>query len=181
MSRQHHRGAPASRPRLVGGRGLGPPGPAAVQLLADALAALDAVYRLIPEVQCKGLCADSCHNTTATAIEAARIVDAGGPVIGPPVPVPVLQRRAAALGSDQLYGDHTRCPALSALGTCTVYAVRPLMCRAFGAVDHHHMRCEHGCSPDHWLTFGQLLEMLIRVEVLSRAVTGRAVLPVPGD
>jgi hypothetical protein len=37
------------------------------------------------------------------------------------------------------------CPALSLVGRCTVYEVRPMLCRLWGAVEG--MRCDRGCLP----------------------------------
>ena len=31
---------------------------------------------------------------------------------------------------------------------CKVYAVRPMICRLFGAVDHPKLTCPHGCRPE---------------------------------
>lgn len=152
------------------------PGP----IPAEVLAALDAVYAALPNPHCRGLCADSCHNPTATAVERRRITDAGGPTLRPPILVAQLRREAPAHGG-KLFGDHTRCPALSALGTCTVYADRPLLCRAFGAVATPNLTCDHGCQPPDPITFRQLLELMVQVETMSRAVTGEPVIPLPGD
>lgn len=33
-------------------------------------------------------------------------------------------------------------------GRCSVYVVRPLLCRLWGMVDK--MRCPHGCVPSRW-------------------------------
>jgi Fe-S-cluster containining protein len=37
------------------------------------------------------------------------------------------------------------CPLLTILGRCSVYQIRPMVCRIWGAVAS--MRCEHGCRP----------------------------------
>jgi Fe-S-cluster containining protein len=177
VSDRRHRAPAGRRPRRPAGPAAPIPGP----VPGDVLAALDAVYATLPKPQCKGLCADSCHNPTVTAVERRRITDAGGPPIPPPRPVPELERTAAVRGG-RMFGDDTRCPALSSLGTCSVYSIRPLLCRAFGATDTYHLRCEHGCTTEaDSITFPELLAMLVQVEKLSRAVTGEPVIPLPGD
>lgn len=87
-------------------------------------AALTAVYAQIPDVGCKGLCADACGPVPVTPREAQRMIAAGG------------KRRG---------GDDLTCPYL-ADGQCTVYDVRPLICRMYGAMEG--LTCPHGCAPD---------------------------------
>jgi uncharacterized protein len=40
-------------------------------------------------------------------------------------------------------------------GGCSIYAIRPTVCRLFGAVDNELMRCPHGCGPDALLSEAQ--------------------------
>lgn len=88
-----------------------------------AKARLDALYVRLPKLDCKGLCADSCQGAEPIAAEAD-----------------ILQREhGAVLG---VRGDGA-CSLLTAGGGCSVYADRPLVCRAWGAVES--MPCEHGC------------------------------------
>lgn len=44
------------------------------------------------------------------------------------------------------------CPLLTADGKCGAYEQRPRICRAFGLVDDHHLRCPMGCGPDKLLS-----------------------------
>jgi Fe-S-cluster containining protein len=82
------------------------------------------VYRLVPDVGCKGLCQDACSVIGYSAIEADALRDNG---INPP--------RTGADG---------RCSHLVA-GRCAIYEHRPLVCRLFGAV--RDLACPHGCKP----------------------------------
>lgn len=57
------------------------------------------------------------------------------------------------------------CPMLSPTGKCTVYTVRPFICRLWGATPT--LQCPHGCKPERWLTteeaheiFGKLRELV---------------------
>jgi Fe-S-cluster containining protein len=41
------------------------------------------------------------------------------------------------------------CPLLDMNNMCTIYDIRPMICRIFGLVKK--MRCPHGCKPTKWL------------------------------
>lgn len=105
--------------------------------LAD-LARQKALWAKIPDAGCKGLCVEACGPIGMTRLEAAILMDTGR--LNPELLEPY--------GSGLLHIPHDGvCPMLSDDGRCTVYAVRPAICRAFGAVDHPLMRCPHGCEP----------------------------------
>jgi len=57
------------------------------------------------------------------------------------------------------------CSALSEAGTCTIYAVRPLICRLYGAI--RALRCKHGCAPKRFLTVEETLQITEEVRLLS--------------
>ena len=46
------------------------------------------------------------------------------------------------------------CPFVGKSG-CSIYDIRPKVCRLFGAVDHPMMRCPHGCGPEALLSEAQ--------------------------
>lgn len=97
-------------------------------------AAIEKVYEHVPDVHCKGLCTDTCTVIMMSVHEARRLRQNGTP----------LQHAEVMLGK-VLAGDHVRCAALVD-GRCTVYELRPLICRLYGATED--MECEHGCRPD---------------------------------
>lgn len=99
------------------------------------VAQLDAVYAELPTVACKGLCQESCgpivQSRSMAKQELLRMQDWGGERRGR------QQRRPLT------------CPYLTAedeTGRCSIYEVRPLICRLWGMVDHPMMRCPHGCE-----------------------------------
>lgn len=118
-----------------------------------ARAELHEVYAQLPTVHCKGLCSDSCSTTDGTPLERALVADAG--VELPPGVPHALHLQLIATGV------HLRCPALSAIGTCTVYGDRPLLCRSFGAI--RSGACEHGCSAERWLSVEDLGQVMDQV------------------
>ena len=97
----------------------------------EAIFQLEALYAALPALSCRGLCAHSCsRHVDASTVERSRIA-ATGVDLGAPTPDGV-------------------CPALSravvATGVCTVHAIRPMVCRLWGAAAS--MPCPHGCVPD---------------------------------
>ena len=53
------------------------------------------------------------------------------------------------------------CPLLSANGRCTVYQVRPLICRLWGTT--RALACPQGCQPERWVTDDEAVELLKRL------------------
>ena len=92
---------------------------------------LEDIYNEVPELECKRLCADYC--TTG------------------PIPMGKIEweRVKKHLGSSPKGDTKTWvCPMLDGT-TCTVHAVRPLICRLWGAA--RGMECPHGCKPKRWV------------------------------
>lgn len=90
------------------------------------------LWAMVPIVRCKGLCTDQC-----TVIEMSR---AERELMEERIPdYPSADKQMAELRRDGFY----RCPALVD-GRCTVYDVRPLICRLWGAEEA--LPCPHGCE-----------------------------------
>jgi hypothetical protein len=119
------------------------------------------VYDMVPEVVCKGLCHDTCTSVGAAPLERAVIRERHGVELGPAIP----SKQLAELDDR---GEAPRCPALSALNTCSVYQHRPLICRLYGA--DAGLPCAHGCVPARggWLDTDVGTEMIGVVELISR-------------
>lgn len=141
----------------------------------EALAMLDDLYAQLPALECKGLCHDSCTGVDASELERERIRARGVE----------LSRASPQLQMKLILGGHQipRCPALGPLNNCTVYAVRPFTCRAFGltmdprapgemATFKGPMMCDHGCVPDGTITIGEYYRIIQVIEELSVVVTG---------
>lgn len=99
---------------------------------------LEDIYGLIPAVDCKGLCQDSCGPIAMSVEEDRRVRERG-------FDIPALLDGVAALER----GEEFYCPALVG-GRCAVYDVRPAVCRLWGATES--MPCPHGCTPADALT-----------------------------
>lgn len=112
------------------------PGPASLHVL-------EALYAALPSLECRGKCAESCVPIDMSDAERARIQRAHGIAIPP--------RDEVTTGS---------CPALAFMGTCQVYADRPMICRLWGVADA--MRCPHGCRPTTgWLPDQEAFTLLL--------------------
>lgn len=115
---------------------------------ADMDARLDELYARVPGMlDCKGLCYDSCTRIALSPREQERIREQAG------VTVP----SAGFLDVLQPYSGQ-RCPALTPVGRCSVYEIRPMICRLFGAA--RDSGCEHGCTPIRWLHPVEARELL---------------------
>ncbi len=86
------------------------------------------------QLECHGLCANSCGPIDASAREKQRLRARG-------VRLPA---RAQALQILHTTGTY-RCPALNNDDSCSAYTDRPTICRLWGAIDA--LRCPHGCQP----------------------------------
>jgi Fe-S-cluster containining protein len=110
--------------------------------LADAFARLDRLYAELPTIRCQGRCAIACGPIPLSEIEARRLQLASHTK-------PRTVIRLLADGGPETLTPRERCIYLTPADRCSVYAVRPLICRAWGLV--RLMSCMHGCLPDRWL------------------------------
>jgi hypothetical protein len=110
----------------------------------EAYAQLEALYAQIPAVPCQGHCLEACGPLGMAAIEFHRL------------------RRATPR---RLVGKTLACPLLKQ-GRCTVYAVRPTICRLWGATET--MPCPWGCRPERVLTQAESAGLLHEVDAVSQ-------------
>lgn len=106
--------------------------------------ALDGLYSELPRIECAGKCANSCGPVMMSRVEWQRVCRAGG------------ERWAQA--------DDLTCPYLEN-ERCTVYEVRPMLCRLWGVVEG--MPCIFGCVPERMLTDEEGREFLRRASELG--------------
>lgn len=111
--------------------------------------ALDALYAELPQVVCQGKCAEACSSITLTVGEADRLHQADP------------QRRA-------IRTVNRRCIYLTPSERCSQYAIRPLICRAWGVLER--LSCPHGCAPDRWLTDYEFVQLGVRLERIAGAL-----------
>lgn len=102
------------------------------------------IYSSIPRLNCRGKCQASCGPIMAHAREVEYFEAKTG--VAFPDAVKVLQS-----------GDLS-CPLLNAIGQCSVYRYRPLICRLWGVVAA--MPCIFGCTPERVLSEAESRSLL---------------------
>lgn len=104
---------------------------------------LDALYAELPTIACQGKCAQSCGPVMMSRVEWQSVCRAGG-------------ERTVDLGV-------LTCPYLEQ-ERCSVYEVRPMLCRLWGVVEE--MPCPWGCQPSRMLTREEGFEFMQRAAEL---------------
>lgn len=108
---------------------------------------LRAIWDKVPAMKdCKGKCQASCGPIPVSG-EERELVE---------------QRSGKELDWDP---ESWRCVMLSKTGYCTVYSVRPLICRIWGATEK--MPCAFGCEPERMLSQIEAMELFKELEALS--------------
>jgi Fe-S-cluster containining protein len=111
----------------------------------EAVQQLEALYAQVPSVACQGYCAEACGPLGMSHLEWIRV------------------KRATPLRAAE--GKHMACPLLKR-GRCTVYPVRPLICRLWGSVEN--MPCPWQCRPERYLTMAEADALMAAAEALSQ-------------
>lgn len=124
------------------------------------LAKIDALLGTIPGFQCKEGCFDCCGPVELSRLEYMRCIQASG--------------RSAEDVRQQMKNNLKQgnylCPLLDPeTKKCSVYEVRPAICRLFGAVKGE-LLCPHGYAPERsaLLSDKQAREILRKVEELGK-------------
>ena len=124
------------------------------------LAKIDALLSGLPTFQCKEGCFDCCGPVKLSRLEYLRCIKASG--------------RAAEDVKQQMQNNLKQkiytCPLLNTeTNRCSVYDVRPAICRLFGVVKGE-LLCPHGYAPDPsaLLSDAQSREILRKVEELGK-------------
>lgn len=118
--------------------------------LAKPSPELKAIWDKVPEMEdCQGKCQASC-----------------GPI---PVYTPERKLIEGRTGKKlETVRGGTTCSMLTAAGACSVYGIRPLICRIWGTVeDNVDARCPFGCKPKRWLTNEEAMALFAEVEALT--------------
>lgn len=105
---------------------------------------------------CKGKCSTSCGPVPMSKAEHDVIEDVAGPVTVQP-------------GHDKM---GLACSMLTEDGQCSVYDLRPLLCRIWGAA--HRLKCPYGCEPERYLTDQEIWELMYAASALTGQDPGAA-------
>jgi Fe-S-cluster containining protein len=110
---------------------------------------VEQIYAIIPKLDCQRKCRECCGPITVFGVEWDRM-------------------QAASLVSINKINHRAECPALSG-NSCSIYSVRPLICRLWGVV--RAMRCPWGCEPERWLSDVEVDIMFRTLKRLSHSRT----------
>jgi hypothetical protein len=127
---------------------------------------IDAVYAGLPTVECKGLCHEYCTEILMSSAEEYRLNHESG---RPYEFVKKFRQLAYGLRTPEL------CPHLSADKRCTVYAIRPAVCRAFGVGEG--LPCPFGCQPTRTLTKSEAGPMFFALNAIGGKYLPKLVKP----
>lgn len=122
------------------------------------LKSIDSVYASIPAFTCKEGCCDCCGPILMTRLEALRIHRATGTN-----PLAMLLDIKKHIENDNL-----RCPYVDpATHRCSIYEIRPAVCRVFGSSEHPRLTCPNGCRPEWLLTKAETSAVMNQVDKLG--------------
>lgn len=109
------------------------------------------LFAQIPNVNCQGKCANSCGPIGCSALEKT-----------------LIEERA---GKKLTTDDDNMCLMLKR-GKCSVYAIRPIICRLWGVVPS--MPCPHGCKPEQPMSDQEGYRIMAQAMELSGDTDGEA-------
>ena len=123
------------------------------------LAEIDQLLESVPKFECKAGCADCCGLIAVSKLELKRIVARTGIK-------PEMLKTSFRLKQLKKTGC-LDCPLLDSQNKCSVYDIRPAICRVYGASDHVRLQCPHGLKPEKPLTVEETNSLMDRVMALG--------------
>lgn len=117
---------------------------------------LKKIYNKLPTIDCKKLCHTSC-GLIAVGKQERKIAEK---IMGKD-PYPTLEeaRERLRIATENKEKEPFRCSLLKE-GKCSIYNIRPLICRIWGLTKK--LRCPYGCIPSRWLEDTEAKEMLTK-------------------
>ena len=106
---------------------------------------IDRLYATLPHIQCQRRCQNSCGPILMSKAESDRI--------------------AERIGRTPRDTKDLSCPMLSLMGSCTIYDIRPAICRIYALTKS--LQCQFGCTPERWLDDTEARRLLRRIHQLS--------------
>lgn len=127
---------------------------------AEALREIREIYASLPGIECQGLCGHDCKGIDLSPLENKQIRRRKGIGIPPP------EKLMAIRGLGEFGIGNAICPLYDRIrGTCTVYDLRPIICRIYGVMEP--LPCPHGCQPERMLTAKEGYLTQVRVNWLG--------------
>ncbi len=107
--------------------------------------ALDRLSARLPTIVCQGKCQRYCGHVPMSRLERDRIVE--------------------RVGEPRTFHGFN-CNLLDkSTGRCTVYEIRPLICRIWGCVKK--LACPHGCKPSRWMSDKEAKAFVVKIHELE--------------
>lgn len=119
-------------------------------MTSQRLREIEEIYAALPKLECKGECHYQCRGIQLSKTERDS-----------------LRQRTGIM----FVGNEPKrlCPFLTKDKKCSVYDIRPLVCRLWGLTER--MTCPHGCKPDRYLTDAEEFTLLSRVMYIGGSYT----------
>lgn len=125
------------------------------------LASIDTLLQGVPQFQCVEGCSDCCGPVPMTRLEMSRI--------------------KARVGEYEMFDKDLHCGLLKD-GKCSVYDIRPAICRVFGATSFQpRLVCPHGRKPEQPLSREATDELIDKVKALGHGHVTPDGLPLASD
>lgn len=112
---------------------------------------LQELYDQLPQIDCAGLCHDSCGPIQMSIRERTRIEGLAGEPI--------------------TCGFGPSCSMLTTERKCSVYTIRPLICRLWGLM--RSMPCPYGCRPERVVEDDEAMALLVAAEEIGGSAANR--------
>jgi hypothetical protein len=113
------------------------------------------IWAKVPKmVDCKGKCAMSCGPIPVSSMERSLVEERAGHRL-------TTMDNPGVKNTDGLM----ICNMLTSAGLCSVYSIRPTICRVWGVTKS--LACPLGCQPERWLTDREVLDLFAEVEALA--------------
>lgn len=68
----------------------------------------------------------------------------------------------------RIEAGNLQCVFLDDANKCSIYDIRPAVCRIFGASEHHRLTCPHGARPERLMTVKETDALMDKVDSLGR-------------
>lgn len=107
---------------------------------------LERIYQSLPKIECKQLCQEACSFIVVTRAEKHFLTK----MLNSDPTHKMDKFHHALFTQDDVAKKKAPCKMLDSCGNCTIYNIRPLICRLFGIVKQ--MKCPFGCIPEKWLS-----------------------------
>ena len=125
------------------------------------IATLEHIYNNLPVLECKGDCFDSCGPIQVAEAERRNILRFCKSNNIKFKAFPKVNVRN--LIQDLQNGNCRTCPYLQN-NKCTIYPVRPLICRLYGMTEK--LMCEHGCMEEPAVSYELSVKLLNEIDAL---------------